>query len=658
MLQNLLLAQTADDPVDPNFENVTLLLSGDGTNGGQNNTFVDGSTNNFTITRNGNPTQGTFSPYGDRWSNYFDGGSTTELLAGTGTSTAFDFGTGDFTIECWAYVTSQINGFTILGATTGANQYWGFGSLGSGGMTMYAGTAGTDIYSGSGSTPALNQWNHLVWQRASGVASMYLNGTRVYNASYTANFGTSATGFSVGKSASYANYYTTGYISNFRVVSGSAVYSGATISVPTFPLTAISGTSLLTCQSNRFIDNSSNNFSITVNGSPSVQRFNPFAPSAAYSASLSGGSGYFDGTGDFLNTSSNTWTQLSTGNFTVEAWCYIVSYGTYAAIFDARSTSSFTPWILGINSSGYVDFFYGTVSTARLTDNVAVGLNRWVHVAVVRNGSTISLYVDGVSKATVNYSSSMNGASTAPSIGRLVDPVNINGYISSARVVIGTAVYTSNFTPPSAPLTAITNTSLLLNFTNASIIDNAMLADLETVGNAQISTSVKKYGTGSLAFDGTGDYLIAPSNPNLALGAGDFTIEFWAYLSGTSSAQILFDQRTAATQVVPSIFVELNTIYYFVNGASRISALFTTTNTWVHIAVSRSGTSTKMFVGGTQAGSTYTDSNNYIQNPIYIGARWDATASVNGYIDDLRITKGVARYTANFTPPAQSLPTK
>mgnify|MGYP003349823598 CR=1 FL=1 len=58
---------------DPQFDYVTLLLNGDGTNGGQNNTFLDSSTNNFTITRNGNTTQGSFSPYGNLWSNYFGG---------------------------------------------------------------------------------------------------------------------------------------------------------------------------------------------------------------------------------------------------------------------------------------------------------------------------------------------------------------------------------------------------------------------------------------------------------------------------------------------------------------------------------------------------------------------------------------------------------
>ena len=82
---------------DPQFNYVTALLHGDGTNGAQNNTFVDSSSNAFTITRNGYATQGSFSPYGTLWSNYFDG-STSYLTWTSGSSVAF--GSGNFTVEC------------------------------------------------------------------------------------------------------------------------------------------------------------------------------------------------------------------------------------------------------------------------------------------------------------------------------------------------------------------------------------------------------------------------------------------------------------------------------------------------------------------------------------------------------------------------------
>ena len=92
--------------IDPYWQYTTLMLHGNGTNGAQNNTFLDSSTNNFTITRNGNTTQGTFTPYGPtgNWSNYFPGG--TGNIITIPDSTAFTFGTGDLTIECFLFVTS------------------------------------------------------------------------------------------------------------------------------------------------------------------------------------------------------------------------------------------------------------------------------------------------------------------------------------------------------------------------------------------------------------------------------------------------------------------------------------------------------------------------------------------------------------------------
>ena len=100
MLDRILIGSSAE-PTDTNFKNVTLLLHGDGSNGAQNNTFIDSSTNNFTITRNGNTTQGSFSPYGSNWSNYFDG--TSDYLTYTGGS-SLNFGTGDFTIELFVFL--------------------------------------------------------------------------------------------------------------------------------------------------------------------------------------------------------------------------------------------------------------------------------------------------------------------------------------------------------------------------------------------------------------------------------------------------------------------------------------------------------------------------------------------------------------------------
>jgi len=207
----------------------------------------------------------------------------------------------------------------------------------------------------------------------------------------------------------------------------------------------------------------------------------------------------------------------------------------------------------------------------------------------------------------------------------------------------------------------LANVSLLLHGdgTNGSttVIDSSPSPKTVTAfGNAQISTAQSKFGGSSVAFDGTGDYLVSASNVDFAFGTGDFTIELWLYVFNTSRPNILVDLRTSASQVVPTIYIEQGAVRYVVSDTVRIGAPFTLANTWVHLALARSQGSTRLFINGTQSGSTYADSNNYIQSPVYIGARWDSLGSTAGYIDDLRITRGVARYDANFVPPTAPFP--
>jgi hypothetical protein len=178
------------------------------------------------------------------------------------------------------------------------------------------------------------------------------------------------------------------------------------------------------------------------------------------------------------------------------------------------------------------------------------------------------------------------------------------------------------------------------------------------VGNAQISTSVKKYGTGSITFDGTGDYLDSGGSAvNFAFGTGNFTIEFWMYLNSTTQGHPIDFRPSGLNGAYPTLYITSNTLIYFVSSANRITSSSLSTSTWYHVAISRSGTSTKMFINGTQDGSTYTDSTDYLckTNGPRIGANDGGTGGVNGYIDDFRITKGYARYTANFTAPTAAL---
>jgi len=174
-------------------------------------------------------------------------------------------------------------------------------------------------------------------------------------------------------------------------------------------------------------------------------------------------------------------------------------------------------------------------------------------------------------------------------------------------------------------------------------------------GDAQLDTTIKKFGTASLQLDGTGDYISYASQPDFAYGTNNFTIELWVYRTVSGVTQVLFDQRTAnPTNYAPVIFINTSNALQYNDGAASVIIGATTVpiNSWSHVAVSRSGSSTRLFLNGVQQGSTYTDTRNYIATPVTIGARFNNIQNFNGYIDELRISKGVSRYTSNFTAPS------
>jgi hypothetical protein len=198
------------------------------------------------------------------------------------------------------------------------------------------GSASPAALSATGLTIPLNQWHHLVAVRdSSNNTSIFLNGSRIANGVISGSY--ASRDVRVGGNGDSSNYqaWLPGYISNLRVVKGSAVYDPTLTSliVPNKPLTAITNTTLLTCHSNRFADSSSNNFSVTRTGDVSVQRFSPFNPDTLYRTDRIGGSAYFDG-GEFLQV-ANRGLKLTAGFFTAECWVYISAYsGNFYALFD------------------------------------------------------------------------------------------------------------------------------------------------------------------------------------------------------------------------------------------------------------------------------------------------------------------------------------
>jgi len=176
--------------------------------------------------------------------------------------------------------------------------------------------------------------------------------------------------------------------------------------------------------------------------------------------------------------------------------------------------------------------------------------------------------------------------------------------------------------------------------------------NVSAVDNAVTSTTQVKLGTTSASFDGTDDRLTVPADADFNFSTGEFTLEAFIYLNNTAGSKTIFDFRSnSPTEIAPVVDIDGSDIRYYVNGAAEItgaSALNATT--WHHVALSRTAGVTKLFVDGAQVGSSYTDGNDFPTRGLSIGAAFDGSAGINGFIDEVRVSKGTSRYNAGFTP--------
>ena len=403
-------------------------------------------------------------------------------------------------------------------------------------------------------------------------------------------------------------------------------------------------------QDNRFKDNSTNNFTITRNGDTRISKFAPFNPPASYSTASYGGSGYFDGTGDYLSIADSATIRFGTGTFTIQGWVYRGAAGATHTI--AAKGGASTGWVLQITSTNVLRF---TDTTTNIDTTTTIPASTWAHVAVVRTGTGangLKLYIDAVDSATGTSSTNFN-QTEALNIGADRSNANaFNGYISNLKYTVGTA---ESISVPASP---ITGGAVLLNFTNAGIFDAATINDGQTVGNAQVSTTQARWSPTSMAFDGTGDYIPKVDKPELRLGTGDFTIEGWVYLNATGVAYGLISKGTATTGWSVNV-TSGNKLQFSYTATQLTGATSLVSGTWYYFAVVRSGTASGnlrvILNGATDATSAGAVNDNFNQtNVLYVGADRVAGAVLNGYLQDVRITNGYARTTST---PTAAFPT-
>ena len=660
-----------DLPSDDEFNRVSFLSHFEGANNGVNNAFDDGSADNRTITTAGNMAQGSFGPFArpdGEWGVSFDGSGDSVT---TPENSATRIAASNFTFEAFIFPTAgDSNEDTIF--TQGADGVYSPFNVfvKSNKITLYISTNGTswNIASNQSSSNSVgvNSWTHVALVRNGATIQLYINGVadNSYNVG-TNTFFTPTQVTSVGSRPAGDRPFK-GYISNVRLIIGTAVYTSA-FTAPTSKLTAVTNTKLLTCQSNRFVDNSATGLAVSITGNPAVTAFGPFLTSAVYDAAVNGASAYFNASSAILVASPPSFGPQS---WTFECWFYFTGDGTYRVLLAQGPANGTDVSEFYRSSDNKLTFQVATSGANRIIMNTAVNVtsnNEWVHCALTHeytssSNSTYKIYQNGILGQTLNHTGGYNWASGAGSgrpivIGRSEwegDYNSVPSYVQDSRLVVGSVVYTSNFTPPTAPLTAVTNTKLLLNMADGQAIDSAAQNNLTLVGNANVSTDQAKFGDTSFHVPASGDYLKMPGGTETGnFGTGNFTIEMWLYRTASGADQSIIDSRAAASAVDYQTHITSgNKLRSRYGGIAETSATVPV-NEWVHIAIVRNNGTVTQYINGT-GGGTYssTASLTVTSSGLTLGGGANDSGSIAGYVDDIRISK-MARYTGNFTAPTE-----
>ena len=177
-------------------------------------------------------------------------------------------------------------------------------------------------------------------------------------------------------------------------------------------------------------------------------------------------------------------------------------------------------------------------------------------------------------------------------------------------------------------------------------------------GNAQIDTAQSKFGGASGLFDGSGDYITFPASSDFSAGTGDFTVDFWVRLASSGLNHLVMSMNASNNF---DIFInDISNIVDVYLAAGRYTFSWSPSSaTWYHLALARSGTSLKCFIDGTQIDVTKTSSDNIsvTSDTLHIGKDAGSPTYLNGWIDEFRVSIGIARWTANFTPPTEAYST-
>jgi hypothetical protein len=633
------------------WDETVLSIGTSSTNSLDNSTFIDRSTNAHTVTPTGSPTQTAFHPYLDNWSVEFDG-SGDYLTAPTSLTD------NDFTVEGWLHIetSSSTNRYIFLHAPSGSTTSSSF-LVYYREDTFYVQWGSGDAYFATSYSGLKNQWFHfaVTYNKSAETVTGYLNGTQVGTFSASSR-SISSDNTSIGHRDGGGTF--DGYISNLRVTNGSVVYT-TNFTPSTEKLTAVSGTSLLTCQSNRFIDNSASAHAITVGGNVKVSAFNPFGQESEYAVGENKGSSYWvDNSSNYLDLGSS-FDFYDTTDWGIQCWVYPNSTQRMGILSDRNNSSS------GGITVHLTDTVGGTLepnaffpASSTLESNVSLKPYEWSHIHLKRIGTTAYWYINGELVNSGSWTSTpSSGENMMIGRERTSTTDNFDGYISDLKIMQSN-VSEEPTTLPISPVGS-TNAYFYLSMDNAGIFDKTGLNTLTPVGDTATSTTQTKFADTAMYFDGTGDYLTIPDSSLFAFGSGDFTIEAWIYANSLGSYNGVIGQWPDNGSTANNSFV-LETVgtnidFYWVSGTTLytlpdIGAI--ALNQWIHVAVARNGNSIYGFINGSLAKTgSITQTLNDSSSAITVGGNVAGGGGWNGYIEGVQILKGVAKYTSNFTVP-------
>ena len=621
-----------------------------------NNNITDSSTNNLTTTVNGTTSASTFSPYrGGGYSTSFYSQNVSRLDIASMPA----IGSGDCSIECWVKINSQAwNGIISRGAYVSSGTFSLSTRSGDSEITL---VWNGSIYTTSGANININEWNWIQVVRSSGTITIYVNGISRKSVSNSANI-SSTSNYIIGRVDTFD--YFGGQIRDLRISTSARSSSDGLAK-----LEVDSDTTFLSCHLPYRAYSTPSVVSNSYSNNPSSTTINSFSPYdyEEYSATDNGGSIFVDNLSSSTDSVSCTLgSAIGTGDFSISGWFYPP---------EIHGSGNKRIWTLGgnnnVNGLGLLFQTNGEIrldfpgNTTSFGGNGGSIVNRWQHFCVRRISGTATLHLDGVQKWTQS-NNTINLSATNLEVGRDTSGLyGSHGYISDFKIS------TSNLEGTTVPTEPTSSTGALVHIkgTDASIVDTAQGTHIECVGSAAGTSSPAKFpGTYSLSLPGFGHWMPSPMESVKLSGTEDWTVEAWVYPTQRQSYSVVMSCGSsfalALGMVSGNFHVYNNSAGGFTDTDVNYGTYDIAANQWTHLAATRvngnwycyvDGTLRYQKTGGSWQSHVMNETTQYTIGAVDGFSSYSGNERWYGNVQDVRITKGLARYTANFTPPTEPL---